>query len=83
MLALPFGQRVGDRMCALDHLASAVLVLGKDKWDIGALSDICNEFIFLVPEPDSASPVASAHKPDIFSTKIKCDYNPKIEPLID
>lgn len=37
-LALTFGQRVGYRMCALDHLASAILMLGKDKWDISALT---------------------------------------------
>lgn len=70
-------------MCALDHLASAVLMLGKDKRDISALADIRNEFLFLMPKPYSASPVASAHQPDIFSTEIKCDYHPKVEPLLN
>ena len=34
-------------MCALDHSASAILMLGKDKRDISALTDVRNEFLIL------------------------------------
>ena len=70
-------------MRALDYLASAVLMLGKDKWDIGTLMDIRHEPLFLIPKPDSACPIACTHEPDIFSTEIKCDYDPKIEPFLN
>lgn len=70
-------------MRALDHLTHSVLFLEKDIWDIGALSDIRDEFLFFVPESDPASPIASTHEPDIFSTEIKSDYHLEIAPLLN